>query len=71
MSVLTLEGFVEGGKIRLADSAVLPEKKKVYVVVPDVPNRPPRIRSPRLADPRQITDFTLEMRELPENDAEL
>ena len=71
MSVLTLEGFVEGGQIRLTEPAVLPEKRKVYVVVPDISAERPRIRSPRLADPSRTSEFSLEMTELPETDAEL
>ncbi len=71
MSVLTLEGVVEDGKVRLTDSEVLPEKQKVYVVVPDMRIQRAGIHSPRLADPKQIADFTLEMTELPEADAEL
>jgi hypothetical protein len=58
MSILTLEGVVEGGWVRLVNSAALPENSKVYVVVPDAslvpatqtlpadekPDRPERMR---------------------------
>ncbi len=66
MSVMTLEGVVEEGRIRLVDSAVLPENRTVYVVVPDPdPSvEVPRIWSPRLADPRQIAEFAMEVQEL-------
>jgi hypothetical protein len=63
MSVLTLEGLVENGQIRLLDEATLPEKTRVYVVVPDAPDRAPRIWSPRLADPAQATVFTMQVTE--------
>ncbi len=35
MSVLTFEGIVENGQIRLKTGFHLPDKTKVYVVVPD------------------------------------
>ena len=69
MSVLALEGYVEDGQIRLIDSAALPEKAKVYVVVADAP-RASRIWSPRLADPRQIEEFSMEVTELPGDDSD-
>ena len=37
MSVLTYEGFVDRGQIRLNAKVRLPERAKVYVIVPDVP----------------------------------
>ena len=37
MKVATFEGFVENGQIRLSGSIHLPEKAKVYVVVPGPP----------------------------------
>jgi hypothetical protein len=36
MAVTTYQGTVENGQVRLADNIHLPEKTKVYVVVPDV-----------------------------------
>ena len=44
MAILTVEGIVENGQIRLPDHVMLPEHTKVYVVIPDVPE--------------QVTDFT-------------
>ena len=35
MPVTTFQGTVEDGRVRLADDVHLPEKAKVYVVVPD------------------------------------
>jgi hypothetical protein len=58
---MTLEGIVKNGKIRLVDSAILPEETKVYVVVPDGPPSLPGIWSPRLADRRQAADFVMEV----------
>lgn len=61
MSVSTIEGYVENGQIRLPQGANLPERARVYVVIPDVeivmdvtiPNKTLHLRSPRLADPAQ------------------
>ena len=36
MSVVTYQGTVENGQVRLAGDIRLPEHAKVYVVVPDV-----------------------------------
>jgi hypothetical protein len=54
MSLTTYEGTVKNGQIQLLDNVSLPENTKVYVSVPDAA---PRLRSPRLADPRRIVDF--------------
>jgi hypothetical protein len=41
MAILTVEGVVENGQIRLRDNVVLPEHTKVYVVIPDIETAPP------------------------------
>jgi len=62
MSVRTFEGAVENGQIRLPANVRLPEKTKVYVVVPDVAMPPTAyIGSPRLAHPEQTEDFKKEV----------
>jgi hypothetical protein len=66
MSVLTYEGVVENGCVQLPEDARLPEKSKVFVVVPgiemvEMPRRA-RIMSPRLAHPEQAKDFVKEVR---------
>lgn len=73
MNVLTLEGLVEDGRIRLLDGATLPDKTRVFVVVPGEDPQLPRIRSPRLADPRLAGEFTMQVTKLREDhsDAEL
>lgn len=68
MSVMTFEGFVEDGQIRLSDEVALPENTKVYVVVPDAPRPTVRIWSPRLANPAQISSFSMEVTEVSEDD---
>jgi hypothetical protein len=66
MNVVTYEGVVENGQVRLPAEAKLPENAKVYVVVSEVVielDRPPVacIRSPRLADPAQAAQFEMEV----------
>jgi hypothetical protein len=63
MSVLTLEGIVEDGRIRLIENVRLPEDARVYVVVPElqVESRL-QVLTPHLARPEQAGDFTLEVR---------
>lgn len=63
---MTLEGVVEGGQIRLQSGVRLPEKTKVYVLVPDLEiERIASVHSPRLAHPEQLADFVLEILEEP------
>ena len=40
MGATTIEGVVENGQIRLPASVRLPERTKVYVVIPDVEVQP-------------------------------
>jgi hypothetical protein len=66
MKVVAYEGVVENGCIHLPAGVSLPEKAKVYVVVPDASTEPALayIASPRLARPEQAVDFIKEV--LPE-----
>jgi hypothetical protein len=58
MKVTTFEGVIENGQIRLPADVHLPEKARVYVVVPDVEAASGGyIGSPRLAHPEQARDF--------------
>ena len=62
MSILTFEGIVEGGQIRLKESVQLSEKTKVYVVIPKVETKQAhQIISPRLVHKDQIRDFKMEI----------
>ena len=66
MSVVTFEGIVDDGQIRLKTNIRLPEKTKVYVVVPDIQiEQVAHIFSPRLAHPEQAADFKMEIVEEP------
>ncbi len=58
MKVATFEGIVENGQIKLPEDVHVPERTRVYVVIPGVGQ--PSIAgwtSPRLAHPEQAGDF--------------
>ncbi len=62
MSVTTFEGVVENGQIRLPADICLPEKAKVYVIIPNGTVPPPAfLASPRLAHPEEAIDFKKEV----------
>lgn len=64
MKVLTYEGLVERGEVKLPETVKLPEHAKVYVVVPGVEDPPPSmIQTPRLLRPEQAPDFAMEIME--------
>jgi hypothetical protein len=66
--VITLEGVVENGQIRIRGGVRLPERSLVYVVVPGLQTVPTvRIATPRLANPEQAVDFVMEVSEGPAN----
>jgi hypothetical protein len=67
MTIITYQGVVENGQVRLPPGVSLPEKAKVYVVVPggvevETP-RTARIYSPRLANPADAVHFTMKVTE--------
>ena len=62
MKVTSFEAIVENGQIQLPVSVRLPEKAKVYVIVPDVEVRAAAvIASPRLAHAEQAAEFRKEV----------
>ena len=62
MGVLTIEGIVDNGQIKLTSDVRLPENAKVYVVVPDMKiEQTVRLFSPRLKNPDQTTEFDMEI----------
>ena len=68
MSVVTLEAIVEDGQIRLPSNVRLPDRTKVYVVIPGLEiEQVVRIASPRLARQEQAADFALEVVEAEPN----
>jgi hypothetical protein len=70
MPIVTLEGVVEHGQIKLKTSLLLPENTKVYVVIPDLRvEQSARLVSPRLRYPAQAADFQMEVVEGPSDAA--
>ena len=66
MAILTLEGVVENGQIRLPDEVALPEHAKVYVVIPTMESaRPAHGRSAGLAHSEQVAYFAKQVLEVP------
>jgi hypothetical protein len=54
----TYEGIIENGRVTLPPNTEIPDKTRVYVLVPDAEmQRTFRIMSPRLAHPEQAKDF--------------
>ncbi|HNH83145.1 MAG TPA: DUF104 domain-containing protein [Acidobacteriota bacterium] len=66
MSVVTIEGIIQDGKIELLEKVDLPEKTKVFVVIPDfslsqTPPEKAKVVSPRLKERSFIQDFMIEV----------
>jgi hypothetical protein len=58
----TYEGVVENGHVTLPPNTDIPEKTRVYVLVPDAETRKPLyIASPRLVHPEQAKDFEMQV----------
>ena len=61
-TVTTFVGIVENGQIKLAPDIYLPDKTRVYVVIPDSETKEvAKISSPRLAHSEQAADFKKEV----------
>jgi hypothetical protein len=58
---LTFEGVVENGRICLAGNICLPEKAKVYVILPNGDTLSAYMASPRLAHPEDAINFKKEV----------
>lgn len=62
MGIVTYEGIVDHGQIRLTTPVHLPDRTKVYIIVPEIQIEPvAHIASPRLAHPEQTIDFKMEV----------
>lgn len=62
MPVLTLEGVVEHGQLKLTTRVPLPDNTKVSVVISDLQHEPrARLVSPRLVHPEQIAECQMEV----------
>jgi hypothetical protein len=66
MGVTTVEGVVENGQIRLPATVRLPERTKVYVIIPDIEVQAVAY----IGNPEQAADFQKEVLEEP-SDADL
>ena len=70
MNIATFEGIVDHGQIRLNTSIRLPDKTKVYVVVPDLHlEQVAHLFTPRLTHPEQLVDFKMEIVEASSHDS--
>ena len=60
----TYEGIVENGRVTLPPNIEIPDKTRVYVLVPDA-EMPPTlyVASPRLVHPEQARDFEMQVTE--------
>jgi len=62
MGIVTFEGIVEQGQIRLKNNVRLPESTRVFVVVPDAQvEKVAHIFTPRLARREDARDFEMEV----------
>ena len=62
MGVVTFEGIIEHGQIRLKTNVRLPDNTKVYIVVPYLQiTEVAHLFSPCLAHPEQAVDFKMEI----------
>jgi hypothetical protein len=62
MQVTAFEGIIEKGQIKLTGNIHLPERTKVYVIIPDAEAKSAfHVYAPRLAHPEQAADFKKEM----------
>lgn len=69
MSVMTIEGIVDNGQIKLEGDVRLPEKTRVYVVVPDVqPVGVGHFYSPHIVRRGQGAGLKVEMVEEPKSE---
>ncbi len=62
MSIVTYKGIVELGLIRLEGNVRLPERTRVYVVIPDVEvEQVARASTPHPANRERAADFKMEV----------
>jgi hypothetical protein len=58
----TYEGIIENGRVTLPPDNGIPDKTRVYVLVPDAETQPNLyVASPRLAHPEQAKDFEMQV----------
>lgn len=60
----TYEGIIENGRVTLPPNTEIPDKTRVYVLVPDAEAQPTLyVVSPRLVHPEQAKDFEMQVTE--------
>ena len=65
MGVIAVEGVVENGQIRLMPDIQLPEKTRVFVIVPDTETVPTdQAALPKSIYPEQVRDMGMTIKEL-------
>jgi len=68
MAIVSFESVIENGQVRLPAHLRLPDKTKVYILIPDLETKQvSRIPSPRLLHPEQAADFKKEVIEVKSN----
>jgi len=66
VKVTAYEAVVENGRVKLPEAVHLPERSRVYVLVPGVEEfRVFHVGRPRLAQPERAGDFTMTVAEEP------
>ncbi len=61
MPVMTFEGVVENGQVRLPPEVVLPERQTVFVVVPNAVPPVPKLPGVRLTNPEDAAKFEMKV----------
>jgi hypothetical protein len=65
MGVIAVEGVVENGQVRLRPDVQLPEKARVFVIVPDAETVPTgQDALPRSIYPEQVRDMGMTIKEI-------
>jgi hypothetical protein len=60
----TYEGIIENGRVTLPPNTDIPDKTRVYVLVPGAETQPTlHVATPRLVHPEQAKDFEMQVTE--------
>lgn len=65
MEIISFEGEINSGQIKLPPNLNIPDKTKVYIIIPNIKIKNKAfIDSPRLTNPKQAADFKKEIIEV-------
>jgi hypothetical protein len=65
----TYQGIIENGRVTLPPNSYIPEKTRVFVLVPGAETEADwYVASPRLAHPEQAEDFKMQVSEYTKDD---